>query len=125
MPKSVFVSHVYEDKSYVERLDQWARQGLLGDVVITGEAADFRQGGDQAVRKHLSPRLTGAGAVVVLVGRDTHNHQWVDYEIQHALSQHKKVVAVRIPGTTGAAPMALRGYPEVVMDPTTIARALR
>ena len=77
------------------------------------------------MRDHLSPRLTGAGAVVVLVGQDTHNRQWVDYEVQHALSQNKKVVPVRIPGTTGSAPPALQGVPEVAMEPTAIAKALK
>ena len=125
MPKSVFVSHVHEDKTHVDRLDRWAKEGRLGEVVVTGETADVRPGGDRAVRDHLSPRLTGAGAVVVLVGQDTHNRQWVDYEVQHALSQNKKVVPVRIPGTTGAAPPALQGVPEVAMEPTAIAKALK
>lgn len=124
MSMSVFVSHVFEDRAYRDQLDGWARRGLLGDVVITGETADVRQGGDRAIQGHLNPYLKGAGALLVLVGRDSHNRPWLDHEVQHALSHHKKILVVRIPGTTGAAPMSVRGHSELLMDPSAIRRAL-
>lgn len=122
--KSIFVSHVYEDGSYKDRVRQWASSGRLGNVVVTGESADVRQGGEGAIRRHLSPMLRGAGAVVVLVGDDTHNRDWVDYEVNHALSQGVRVIAMRIPGTYGAAPSALRGRNLVNFDPDSLRAAL-
>ena len=126
MPKSVFVSHVYEDMAARNNLITWAQRGLLGpDVVITGESEDVRQHGQRAIQSHLSPKLQGAAAVIVLVGNDTHNHRWIEYEAQHALSNRKLVIPVRIPGTTGAAPPVIARLPMVTMDPTAIAQALR
>lgn len=125
MPKSLFVSHVYEDLGARDTIRTWALRGLLGpDVVVTGESEDVRHLGRGAIRSHLNPKLTGAAAVLVLVGDDTHNHAWVDYEVQHALSARKLVVPVRLLGTMGAGPASLRGRPTVPFDPTAIRAAL-
>lgn len=125
MAYSVFISHVYEDSHARDQVRRWARDGLLGaDVVVTGETEDHRLWGRTGIRKHLSPKLRGASAVVVLVGNDTHNHHWVAYEAQHALSDRKKVVVARIRGTTGAVPEILRPLVEVPLDPTALRRAL-
>ncbi len=125
MSASIFVSHVYENLAARDAIKTWAAQGLLGpSVVVTGESDDVRQGGYGAIRGHLSPKLQGASAVVVLLGNDTHNHQWVEYEAQHALSNHKRVVVVRVPGTRGAAPANLRAQREVAMEPSAIRAAL-
>jgi hypothetical protein len=125
MPASIFISHVYENSSARDTIRTWATRGLLGpDVVVTGESEDHRQDGPNAIRGHLSPKLQGASAVLVLVGDDTHNHEWVDYEAQHALSNRKLVVPVRIPGTRGGVPPAVSHLRIIQMDPTAIRTAL-
>jgi hypothetical protein len=125
MSRSLFVSYVYEDKKYFEDARRWAEEKLLGkDVVVTGEAADVRQGGDAEIEQHLKPRIQGASAVLCLVGRDTHNHEWVRRELAWATSAGKQVVAARVPGTTGAAPEGFRHLPLVALDPSAIRKAL-
>lgn len=125
MPASVFISHVYEDRHHRDAIRRWASQGHLGNnIAITGESADVRQGGDVAIRAHLAPKLRGASVVLVLLGNDTHNHPWVEYEAQFAQSHHVRILSVRIPGTTGAAPPNMRGQAEVSMDPSAIRAAL-
>lgn len=124
MTKSVFVSHVFEDRSYVDKLRLWAKEGRLGNVAITGETRDVRQLGDEAIKKELNPKLKGAGAIVVLIGNDTHNRAWIEHEIQHAKSHHKHIIPVRIPNTTGAAPPSLQGQPLTTFEPTTLAKVL-
>ena len=125
MPASVFISHVYEDRHHRDAIRGWASRGHLGNnVVITGESADVRQGGDAAIRAHLAPKLRGASVVLVLLGNDTHNHPWVEYEAQFAQSHNVRVLPVRIPGTRGAAPPNMRGKLEVRMDPSAIRAAL-
>jgi len=121
MPASIFISHVYEDLAARDTLKNWAAKGLLGPgVVATGESGDFRQSGVGAIKRHLSPMLQGATAVIVLVGNNTHNHDWIDYEVNHARSGRKKVVAVRIAGTSGAPPKSLAGIDVVPMEANRI-----
>jgi len=123
--KSVFCSYKYEDKQWKEKLESWAISNRLGpNIVITGESEDVRQNGKNAVKRHLSPKLTGASKILVLIGRDTHNSTGVEYEIQHAMSAGKKVIPVRIPDTSGAAPQAISGKREIVFDPSAIRQEL-
>lgn len=122
--KQVFVSYVFEDKALRDTIEHWANEGRLGPVHITGESKDVRQGGGSAIQGHLSPYLTGAAALIVIVGRDTHNHDWVHYEVAHAQSAPKPVIVVRAPGTTGAAPPSVRSLPETTFEPSALRRAL-
>lgn len=104
---------------------KWEKKHLLGgEWTITTETKDVRSEGKSAIRNHLSPKLTGAAAVIVIVGENTHNRPWVDYEVQHALSHHKKVLRVRLPDTTGGPPSALRNHPELSFNPNAILKAL-
>lgn len=120
----LFVSYVYEDKPWKDRIDQWARERRLGDVWVTGEKDDLRPLGEAAVAAALRPKLQAAAALIVLVGADTHNHAWVAYEVNFMQSARKPVVVVRIPNTTGAAPPSLRNITETRFDPDAIRRAL-
>lgn len=125
MPTSIFVSHVYEDLNARDTIRNWAAQGLLGpNVHVTGESEDVRQAGYGAIRNHLSPLLQHASAVVVLIGNNTHNHGWIEYEAQHALSARKRVVPMRIPNTTGAAPGVLGGLGLLPMTYSALRLAL-
>jgi MTH538 TIR-like domain (DUF1863) len=121
MPKSVFVSFVFEDKAHFDAVKRWAEEGKLGaDVVAIGETKDVRQDGDKAIEEHLKPRIRGAAAVLLLLGNNTHNHDWVRYELKVATSFGKKIVVARIPGTTGAAPDGFGHLAPVVLDPSAI-----
>lgn len=105
MSKSVFVSHVHEDSPHIQQLKAWNTQGLLGPgLTFTTELRDLRPQGADAIDAHLRPRIRGAGAVLVLIGNDTHNHDWVRREIELAQSFGKRLVLTRLPQTTGAPP---------------------
>lgn len=124
--KSVFGSHKYEDKKHKEKIEKWASEDRLGsNVVITGETKDVRYKGENGVKKHLSPKLHGASTVIVLVGEDTHTSKGVEYEIQHAKSEGKKIIPVRIPGTKGASPKSIRDIDLVAFEPHAIKKALK
>jgi hypothetical protein len=82
MPRSVFVSFVFEDKAHFDAVKRWAEEGKLGaDVVAIGETKDVRQDGERAIEERLKPRIRGAAAVLLLLGNNTHNHDWVRYEL--------------------------------------------
>ncbi len=125
MSRSLFVSYVYEDKKHYDDIKRWSDERLLGeDVVVTSETADVRQNGNAAIEAHLKQRIKGAAAVLVLIGNDTHNHDWVRQELAWATSNYKQVIAARIPGTTGPAPVGFRHLSLVSLDPSAIRRAL-
>ncbi len=124
MPKSVFISHVHEDAERIQQIEQWAKDGLLGDVVITKETNDFRQMGEEAIKKHLRPKIQGCAVVLVLIGNDTHNHDWITYEVQVAKTLHKRVIAVRIKDTQGAPPKMLSSQKLVRFNAAAVKKAV-
>jgi len=125
MPRSIFVSHVYEDRQWVAQLKDWVTNGSHGsDLGITTELYDLRPLGDAAIDGHLSPRIRGASVLLVLVGQDTHSHQWVRREIELATSFGKKIVLLRIPNTTGAVPTNARNLSTVLWSPGALKVAL-
>ena len=125
MSHSVFISYTYEEKSFKDKVASWIEGKRLGsDVVVTCERKDVRQHGEAEIRRHLEPLVRGCAAVLVLVGDDSHNRPWVDYEVAFAQAHGKVVIPVRIPGTTGALPKEIRGSSEVTFEPSAIANAL-
>lgn len=125
MSKSIFISHVHEDAKWIDKIDQWAKSNKLGNVVITRESQqDMRSLGHDAIRKFLMEKIRGCAIVIVLIGNDTHNHDWIRMEVELANSFNKKVVLVRIPDTTGGLPQIFNGSKPANFDPLSIAKAL-
>ena len=121
MSKSIFISYVYEDKKYRDLLKEWGSKKLLGEnTQITFERGDYRAKGKKAVKEEILSMIQGATAIVFLIGQNTHNHPWVNYEVECALSKNKKILLVRIPGTTGGKPKLLLKHNEVKMDINTL-----
>jgi hypothetical protein len=124
MSKSIFISTVFEDSHRIESLNTWAMTKRLGDVVITHETEDKRIEGKEAIKAHIKNKIKGAGVVLVLIGKDTHNHDWIEAEVELANSFHVKVVCIRIPNTSSPPPKILAYYSLVNFDPESIKKEL-
>lgn len=122
--KQVFVSYVFEDRAHRDQVEQWSKEGRLGPVRIVGEQQDMRQSGEFAIRSHLAPLLKGAASLVLLVGDNSHNHEWVKYEVEAMLSAGRPVILARIPGTRGAPPASVQRLQEVALTPQSLREAL-
>lgn len=101
-----------------------AKNELLGDVVITHETEDKRHLGYEAIRKHIEVKVRGAAIVMVLVGDDTHNHDWIGAEAELANSFHKKLICMRVPQTTGALPSILKKYACIAFHPNSVLKEM-
>ena len=122
--KSLFVSSVFEDNSCISKLNEWAENSQLEGVVITHETEDKRHEGQQAIDNHIRKKIEGSAAVLVAVGDDTHNHDWIRREVELANNFNKQVIVTRLPGTTGAKPEILKKYEEVEFTPDAIQKKL-
>ena len=124
MSKSIFISCVFEDSHRIASIKKWAIDNRLGDVVITQETEDKRQQGKEAVKQHIKSKIQGAAVILVLVGQDTHNHEWIEAEVELANSFNKEIICVRIPHTTGAVPPLLANKRLVSFDPDAIKKLI-
>ena len=126
MSKSIFISCVHEDSHRIENIKNWADEGRLGKgIVITHETEDKRLQGKEAIKQHIKSKIQCAAFVFVLVGNDTHNHDWISAEVELANSFHKEIICIRVPHTTGAAPQILANKKEISFNPDAIQRLLQ
>jgi hypothetical protein len=125
MSKSIFISYVYEDKLWRDKLKDWASKQLLGaNIQISHERGDYRQKGEGAVKEEIKSMIHGASAVIFLIGQNSHNHPWIDYEASCTIGKNKKILLLRLPNTTGGPPKALTGHSEILFDVNKIKNAL-
>lgn len=55
-------------------------------------------GGDPAIKKWIADQMKGRSCIVVLVGSNTANRKWINYEIVKSWDEEMGVVGIRIHG---------------------------
>lgn len=116
--RHIFISHYHADDAEVDKLTSLlSRSGYdIRNSSIRAKPANQRrleQGlvKDETIRRLLRRKISWAGTVVVLIGKDTHSRPWVNWEIEQANKQGKRIVGVYVRGGTEAdKPAALEKY---------------
>lgn len=81
--------------------------------------------GEPEIRRHIQAGLQGTSVTAVLIGADTANRSWVDYEIRESIERGNGLLGIRIHGikdqygrrsARGAVPSALREGGDSVHD---------
>ncbi len=112
MSKSIFISCLHEEKYLIEKLHYWSKTREFGDIVfVHAMEEDKRVQGDDNVRQYILEQIDKTTAIAVLIGRDTHNHKWITWEVDIAKRRNKKIFCVRIPDTDGGLPPILERHP--------------
>lgn len=114
----VFISHHFADDAEVDNLTALlSRRGNdIRNSSIRAKPAnqarlDRGEVKDETIRRLLRIKISWASTVVVLVGENTHSRPWVEWEIQEAHRQGKRIVGVFVRGGTDAdKPVALEQY---------------
>jgi len=71
---------------------------------------------DETIRRLLRRKISWAGTVVVLIGKETHSRPWVNWEIEQANKQGKRIVGVYVRGGTEAdKPANLEKYASAIV----------
>lgn len=78
------------------------------DVPIE-EREDYRETSEEIIKNYLRPLVGEADCLILLVGENTHNGKFLNWEIDVAISQQKPIGAIRIPETKGGLPSKLQG----------------
>ncbi|ACK74154.1 Domain of unknown function DUF1863 (plasmid) [Gloeothece citriformis PCC 7424] len=120
--RHIFISHHHADDAEVDKLvSLLSRSGYdIRNSSIRAKPANQRrleQGlvKDETIRRLLRMKISWAGTVVVLIGKDTHSRPWVNWEIEQANKQGKRIVGVYIRGGTEAdKPPALEKYASAI-----------
>ena len=116
--RHVFISHRFIDDEAVNGLTKLLRAGgwdVRNSSVRAKEANQQRiERGDvpeRTLQRLLRMKISWSQSVIVLIGSETHASKWVNYEIEEANKQGKKIVGVYMHGGQDAQiPESLEKY---------------
>ena len=121
--RHVFISHHHADDAGVDKLtDLLRRQGYdIRNSSIRAKPANQRrlergEIKEATIRRLLRMKISWASTVVVLIGNETHARPWVNWEIEQANKQGKRIVGVYVRGGSDAdRPEALERYASAIV----------
>ena len=116
--RNVFISHIHEDDDGVARTKDLAeKQGMaVRNGSITVDKFNNAASEDYIKYQLLAPRIRWASVLAVYVSPETKGSKWVDWEIEYAQKQGKRVVGIWAWGEKGCElPEALQRHGDSVV----------
>ena len=112
---NIFISHYGKDDEHVQSLkDRLKDQGynIRNFSVDSTNHKDGRKPSDEVVERLLKMRIKWSKTFICLIGPKTHTRDWVDFEIEEAQKQGKRIVGVYTHGNMDSAelPENLKKY---------------
>ena len=99
--KNVFISHHHKDDDLVDKMTRLLskngceiRNSSIRAKPANQERLDKGLIKDSTIERLLRMKMSWAGTVIVLVGKETHTRPWVNWEIKEAQRQGKNIVGV-------------------------------
>ena len=99
MPKkTIFISFDYDnDNRYKNLLVAWDKNKDFDFGFYDGSLRDAINSNNAAyIKSQIKPKILAAGRLLCLVGKETSKSAWIDWEIQTAVDNKKKLIAVKI-----------------------------
>ena len=102
--KNIFVSHYHADAEKIESLSGLlAKHGLkMKDSSIYEAKNPNNAHNEDYIKSIIRPRIDWAGTIIVLVGKNTSQSEYVNWEIEHAARNGKRIVGVYLQGEDNA-----------------------
>lgn len=101
--KHLFICHDSEDDEHIQKLKELVAKG---GYEIKNSSIDSTKPNDASneeyVKSILRPRIEWSSCVMVLIGENTHQSNWVDWEIEYANTKGKSIVGVYVHGASDA-----------------------
>jgi len=97
--KNVFISHRGSDDEHIQKLrDLLGGKGYqIRNSSIDSSKPNEAQNEDY-IKSLLRPRIQWASTMVILISPDTKNSDWVNWEIEQAQMEGKRIVGVYVNG---------------------------
>lgn len=120
--RHVFVSHHHKDDAQVTNLTQLlnskgydVRNSSIRAKPANQERLDKGMIRPEVIRRLLRMKISWSSTVIVLIGKETHRRDWVDWEIREAKAQGKRIVGVyERGGSESEIPAALKKYADTI-----------
>lgn len=116
--KNIFISHIHEDDGRLKPLKELlSAAGLdVRDGSINSEKPNEAKNPEYIKTSILAPQINWASVLVVLISKGTKESSWVNWEIEYAEKQGKRIIGVWDHGAEGVdIPDALEKYASAVV----------
>lgn len=116
--KNVFISHIHEDDEGIDQIRSLTRKhGMtVRNGSVTSDSPNSAEAENYIKYQILAPRIKWASVLAVYVSPDTQHSWWVDWEIEYAHKQGKRVIGVWAHGARDCElPKALDDYADAVV----------
>nr|VFK16139.1 MAG: MTH538 TIR-like domain (DUF1863) [Candidatus Kentron sp. LFY] len=116
--KNVFISHIHEDDAGLAKLKGLLEENgmAIRDRSIRSDNPNNAHSKDYIKSEILGPRIRQSGVLVVYISPETKDSKWVDWEIEYAQKQDKRIVGVWAHGQKGCEiPQALKDYADAIV----------
>lgn len=96
MARRVFYSFHYKPDNW--RVSQVRNIGAIEDnrAATDNEWETIKRGRDSAIQRWINDQMNGTSSIVLLIGANTANRKWINYEIAKAWNDGKGVLGVHI-----------------------------
>lgn len=126
--KNVFVSHYHEDEESIKKLkDLLSEDYCIKNYSVTTDKYNDAENEEYIKYKYLKPLINQSSTLICLIGPETHDSDWVDWEIREAERLGKQIIGVYIQGAKDSdVPPALNELADSIVGWNTdsIGRAL-
>jgi len=115
---NIFICHCGEDADQLHKLRSLLKRGGYD---VRDSSVDERNPNNaknpEYIKSLLRPKIDWAGTVLVLIGPNTHEKEWVDWEIDYANKNgDKRIVGVYVrDGTNADVPTNLKKYGDALV----------
>jgi len=97
--KNVFISHYNRDEEHIQNLKALLeKRGYKLKNSSIDSTKPNQASNDEYIKRLLRLRIQWAGTFIVLIGKETHKREWVNWEIEQAAKKGKRIVGVHIEG---------------------------
>ena len=119
----VFISHHHADDAGVDKMTKLLksknydiRNSSIRAKPANQERLEKGRVSDAVIQRLLRSKISWAGCAVVLIGKDTHSRPWVNWEIEEAHRQGKRIVGVCDPDARDSEiPSSLDKYADAIV----------
>ena len=94
--RNVFISHIHEDDEGLGKLKGLLKDNGMAvrDYSITADNPNNAHSEDYIKSEILAPRIQQSSTLVVYISPETRESDWVNWEIEYAQKQDKRIVGV-------------------------------
>jgi len=120
----VFISHHSADDEHVTKLTELLgrnnfeiRNSSIRAKPSNQERLKYGRVPERTLKRLLRMKMSWASTVIVLIGKETHERPWVDWEIRKANELGKRIIGVYVRGGTEAdVPFAFNDYGNALVN---------